>query len=86
VALTRICPFCLEPAAECVCPDTEARATVPACCDLHGRNCELPGDLCCQDCTEVRHFAWTDARGVQRYGHPPGETCSSPDAPPPEMA
>ena len=51
------------------------------CCDLHGRNCEVPGELCCEGCTEARHLAWTDDRGVGRYGHPAGETCSNPDLP-----
>jgi hypothetical protein len=49
------------------------------CCDLHGRNCEPPSELCCGDCTEARHVAWVDGRGVQRFGHPAGETCSNPD-------
>ncbi len=82
MALTRLCPFCLEAAAGCVCPDTEAPAAVPACCGLHGRSCE-PYGICCKDCTEVNHGAWTDARGTRRYGHPPGEACSAPDASPP---
>lgn len=52
----------------------------PPCCDLHGRNCEPPGDLCCESCTEARHGFWTDTSGrTWRYGHPPGEQCSSPD-------
>ncbi|HEV2376223.1 MAG TPA: hypothetical protein VGS19_29140 [Streptosporangiaceae bacterium] len=38
------------------------------CCDLHGRNCEPPGDLCCGECTEANH-----------PNHPRGERCSSPD-------
>jgi hypothetical protein len=25
------------------------------CCDLHGRHCEPPGDLCCADCAEAAH-------------------------------
>ncbi|HMH94744.1 MAG TPA: hypothetical protein VK586_27125 [Streptosporangiaceae bacterium] len=29
MSLTRLCEFCLEAKAECVCPDTEAPATVP---------------------------------------------------------
>jgi hypothetical protein len=29
-ALTRLCPFCLEPAAECVCPDEETAYTAGA--------------------------------------------------------
>jgi hypothetical protein len=27
----------------------------PACCDLHNRHCEPPGDLCCGSCTEINH-------------------------------
>jgi hypothetical protein len=38
------------------------------CCDLHGRNCEPPSELCCQDCTEANH-----------PDHPHGEKCSNPD-------
>jgi hypothetical protein len=38
------------------------------CCDLHGRNCEPPSELCCERCTEARHPA-----------HPRGQTCSAPD-------
>lgn len=34
------------------------------CCDLHGRHCEPPGDLCCGDCTEGQH-PW----------HAPGVRC-----------
>lgn len=83
MALTRLCGFCLMPSRECVCPDTEARATVPSCCDLHGPNCEPPSELCCEDCTEEHHGAWVDGREIRRFGHPPGETCSAPDAPPP---
>lgn len=51
-----------------------------ACCDLHGRNCEPPSELCCENCTEVHHGAWLDERNVQRFGHPAGETCPAPDA------
>jgi len=80
VAVTRLCPFCLEPLTACVCPDTEACATAPApCCDLHGRNCDPPSELCCENCTEARHGGWTDERGNWRYGHPRGEACSNPD-------
>lgn len=28
---------------------------VGACCDMHNRNCEGPGDLCCWSCTEDDH-------------------------------
>lgn len=84
MALTRLCPFCLLPLeTECICPDSEALAVVPKCCDLHGPNCEPPSELCCEDCTEVHHGAWIDGREIRRFGHPPGETCSAPDAPPP---
>jgi hypothetical protein len=55
------------------------RLTGNMCCDLHGRNCEPPGDLCCEDCTEARHAGWTDERRVRRYGHPAGEVCANPD-------
>lgn len=48
------------------------------CCDMHGRNCE-PSELCCGECTEGHHGGWTDERGMQRYGHPAGESCSNPD-------
>jgi hypothetical protein len=50
-----------------------------ACCDMHNRSCEPPGDLCCSACTEARHAGWVDERGAQRYGHPIGEGCSNPD-------
>ena len=49
------------------------------CCDMHGRNCEPPSELCCEECTEARHAGWTDPKGVQRFGHPAGEACSNPD-------
>jgi hypothetical protein len=29
--------------------------TVPPCCEMHNRNCEPPGDLCCGHCTEFHH-------------------------------
>lgn len=64
-------------------PEDLAMPTAPApgepCCDLHGRNCEPPSELCCEHCTEARHAGWTDDRGVQRLGHPAGELCASPD-------
>lgn len=49
------------------------------CCDLHGRNCEPPPELCCWQCTEARHCGWTASNGAQRYGHPAGEECSNPN-------
>jgi hypothetical protein len=60
--------------------------THPPCCDLHGRNCEPPGDLCCENCTEARHVGWEDSKGVMRYVHPAGETCSNPDLSPNSLA
>lgn len=38
------------------------------CCDLHGRNCEPPSELCCERCTEAAHPLHAD-----------GSTCSNPD-------
>lgn len=38
------------------------------CCDLHGRNCEPPSELCCERCTEATHPAHAD-----------GSVCSNPD-------
>jgi hypothetical protein len=42
------------------------------CCDLHGRNCEPPSELCCQDCTEAAHDTFP-------IRHADGSTCSAPD-------
>lgn len=39
-----------------------------ACCDLHGRACEPPSELCCEACTEAAH-----------PGHDDGSRCSSPN-------
>lgn len=55
--------------------------TVPdagRCCDMHNRNCEPPGDLCCGECTEARHAGWVNEDGRQQHGHPFGEKCSNP--------
>lgn len=38
------------------------------CCDMHGRNCEPPSELCCRWCTEVTH-----------PDHRDGTTCAVPD-------
>lgn len=38
------------------------------CCDLHGRNCEPPSELCCRHCTEASHPEHAD-----------GSACSAPD-------
>lgn len=37
-------------------------------CDLHGRTCEPPSELCCENCTEARHPYHVD-----------GSICSAPD-------
>lgn len=33
----------------------DGRAVIGTCCDLHGRNCEPPSELCCENCTEADH-------------------------------
>jgi hypothetical protein len=38
------------------------------CCDIHGRNCEPPSELCCRFCTEAAHPEHLDS-----------STCSAPD-------
>jgi len=38
------------------------------CCDLHGRNCEPPSEICCDQCTEMAHPM-----------HGDGTQCSNPD-------
>lgn len=43
-----------------------------ACCDLHGRNCEPPSELCCHNCTEASHDTWP-------IRHADGTVCSAPD-------
>lgn len=52
------------PGASTATPEA-AEAEFGACCDLHGRNCEPPSELCCEGCTEVRHPF-----------HPPGVDCT----------
>lgn len=42
------------------------------CCDLHGRNCAPPSDLCCWRCTEAGHV-WAPVP------HSDGSVCSNPD-------
>jgi hypothetical protein len=39
------------------------------CCDLHGRHCEPPSELCCEGCTEAAHG----------YHLRDGSRCSNPD-------
>lgn len=43
-----------------------------ACCDLHGRNCEPPSELCCGSCTEAAHDTFP-------IRHADGSTCAVPD-------
>jgi hypothetical protein len=45
-------------------------------CFDHGRNCEPPGDLCCEHCPEAAH-QMGDARVGRHMAD--GSTCSSPD-------
>ena len=48
-----------EHLAECHACQSRVRhllAKLP-CCDLHGRNCEPPSELCCENCTEADHPA-----------------------------
>lgn len=42
--------------------------TAGGCCDMHGRTCEPPSELCCDACTEAHH-----------PGHADGSRCSNPD-------
>lgn len=64
--------------ARCVNCGEAMEIAIIRCCDLHGSNCE-PEEPCCRHCTEIRHGRWVDGQGVQRHGHPDGETCSAPD-------
>ena len=51
----------------------QARA-VP-CCDLHNRNCEPPGDLCCGECTEYHHGLHACSNNPMAVSHHDGSTC-----------
>ena len=46
------------------------------CCDLHGRNCEPPSELCCDWCTEAGHTWRTTPDDPY---HCDGTPCSNPD-------
>lgn len=46
------------------------------CCDLHGRNCEPPSELCCWSCAEAAHRMGDAATGVHLAD---GSRCSNPD-------
>ena len=66
---------CLEPG--CGRSSADAPAALdgwqPAtCCDIHGRNCEPPSELCCDRCTEAAHDTFP-------IRHADGSTCSAPD-------
>lgn len=37
---------------------TEAAAEPTPCCDMHNAQCEPPGDLCCESCTEAKHYTF----------------------------
>jgi hypothetical protein len=43
------------------------------CCDMHGRNCEPPSELCCRDCPEAAHDTFP-------IRHADGSVCSAPGA------
>lgn len=47
-----------------------------ACCDLHGRTCEPPSELCCHRCTEAVHDTGDARRGWHRRD---GSVCANPD-------
>lgn len=47
-----------------------------ACCDMHGRNCEPPGELCCHHCPEAAHQMGDAIRGFHLTD---GSACSNPD-------
>jgi hypothetical protein len=46
------------------------------CCDLHGRNCEPPSELCCEGCTEAVHQMGDAMRGYHMRDR---SKCSNPD-------
>ncbi len=45
----------------------------PPCCDLHGRCCEPPADLCCEHCTEAAHGLQWWRPGYQAWWWRPGQ-------------
>ena len=46
------------------------------CCDMHGRNCEPPAELCCDRCTEIVHVMGDALTGRHIAD---GSICSNPD-------
>lgn len=54
VQLVDVTPRLVATGARPTDPQLPDRVTEP-CCDLHGRNCEPPSELCCAHCTEFDH-------------------------------
>jgi hypothetical protein len=48
------------------------------CCDIHGRSCEPPYELCCDRCCEAQHVMGDAVRG----SHGDGSVCVNPDLSP----
>lgn len=61
--------------------DAEPTKPTEACCDIHGRNCEPPSELCCDLCTEFHHGMHADPPKFNRTlsSHHDGSICSNPD-------
>jgi hypothetical protein len=53
--------------------DQKRDEKAPICCDMHGRNCEPPSELCCRDCSEAAHDTFP-------IRHADGSVCSAPGA------
>jgi hypothetical protein len=53
--------------------DQKRGEKAPICCDMHGRNCEPPSELCCRDCSEAAHDTFP-------IRHADGSVCSAPGA------
>jgi hypothetical protein len=53
--------------------DQKRDEKAPICCDMHGRNCEPPSELCCRDCSEAAHDTFP-------IRHADGSACSAPGA------
>lgn len=52
---------------------------VSPCCDLHGRTCEPPSELCCNRCAEAAHQLGDAQTG---YHMADGSVCANPDLSP----
>lgn len=60
--------------------DTQPSIDKAKCCDLHGRNCEPPSELCCDQCTEAHHGIHGDPPNFDTVSsHHDGSVCSNPD-------